>query len=123
MAAPIIDPLTTDLVTVTVATVGSAARIAACGEIDSSTAPELRKAIDLAFAGDLAELTVDLDQVTFLDSAGLCVLASAHRTAEERNVHMRVLASTRAVIRPLQITGLWQLLAVEQVEPGAGSAA
>lgn len=123
MAAPIIDPLTTDLVTVTVATVGSTARIAACGEIDSSTAPELRKAVDLAFAGDLSELTVDLDQVTFLDSAGLCVLASAHRTAEERDVHMRVLASTRAVIRPLQITGLWQLLAVEQVEPGAGSAA
>ncbi len=123
MAAPIIDPLPTDLVAVTITTVGSTVRIAACGEIDSSTAPELRKALDAAFDLPLTELTVDLDRVTFLDYAGLCVLASAHRIAEERNVHMRVLASNRAVIRPLQITGLWQLLAVEQVAPGAGSAA
>jgi anti-sigma B factor antagonist len=28
---------------------------------------------------------------------------------------MHVLASSRAVIRPLQITGLWQLLQAEQV--------
>ena len=28
---------------------------------------------------------------------------------------MRVLASSRAVIRPLQITGLWELLRAEQV--------
>ena len=28
---------------------------------------------------------------------------------------MRVLASSRAVIRPLQITGLWELLHAEQV--------
>jgi anti-sigma B factor antagonist len=34
-----------------------------------------------------------------------------------------VLASGRAVIRPLQITGLWDLLGAEQVEPGTGSAA
>jgi anti-sigma B factor antagonist len=33
---------------------------------------------------------------------------------------MRVLASSRAVIRPLEITGLWQLLDAERVEAGAG---
>ncbi len=71
----------------------------------------------------MREITIDLDGVTFLDSAGLCVLASAHRRAVARGLRLRVLASGRAVIRPLQITGLWTLLGAEQVEPGAGSAA
>jgi anti-sigma B factor antagonist len=34
-----------------------------------------------------------------------------------------VLASSRAVVRPLQITGLWQLLNAEQVEPSAADKA
>jgi anti-sigma B factor antagonist len=63
--------------------------------------------------------------VSFLDSAGLCVLAAAHNRCVSQDVRLRVLASSRAVVRPLQITGLWQLLHAEQVEPGdkAGSAA
>jgi anti-sigma B factor antagonist len=32
-------------------------------------------------------------------------------------VTLRVLASHRAVIRPLQITGLWDLFAAEQIPP------
>jgi anti-sigma B factor antagonist len=36
-----------------------------------------------------------------------------------QDVRLHVLASSRAVVRPLQITGLWQLLHAEQVEPGA----
>jgi anti-sigma B factor antagonist len=92
------------------------------GEVDSSTAPSLRAVVDSAFADRVRTLTVDLDGVTFLDSAGLCVLAAAHRRAAEDGVLLRVVASTRAVIRPLQITGLYDLLAVERVEPGAGAA-
>ncbi len=61
-------------------------------------------------------------QVTFLDSAGLCVLAATHRRAVERDVRMHVVAASRAVIRPLQITGLWSLLEASQVEPDAGVA-
>ena len=93
------------------------------GEVDSSTAPQLREVLDTAFADGVPTLTVDLDAVTFLDSAGLCVLAAAHRRAVELHVRLRVLASSRAVIRPLQITGLWDLLDAEQVEPGTAGLA
>jgi anti-sigma B factor antagonist len=116
-------PLTSDLVSIDVVGPPSTVHLTVAGEVDSSTAPALRSAVDAAFAGGARELTVDLDGVTFLDSAGLCVLAGAHRHATEAGVLLRVLASNRAVIRPLEITGLWQLLAVEQVRPGAGSAA
>ncbi|MGY1690448.1 STAS domain-containing protein [Geodermatophilus sp. SYSU D01105] len=111
------------LVSIDVATTTSAVRVTVAGEVDSSSAPSLRASVDEAFAAGADEITIDLDAVTFLDSAGLCVLAGAHRRADEAGVRLRVLASNRAVMRPLQITGLWELLAVEQVEPGAGSAA
>jgi anti-sigma B factor antagonist len=111
-----------DLVSIAVSGSSSLIRLTAAGEVDSSTAPLLRKHIDAILDGDVVELTIDLDGVTFLDSAGLCVLASAHRRAVERAVQMRVLASSRAVVRPLQITGLWDLLGVQQVAPGTGSA-
>lgn len=122
MTAPSTEP-TSDLVTIDVTESDGSARLTAKGEIDSSSAPTLRSRIDAVLDGDVQELTVDLDAVTFLDSAGLCVLAAAHRRAVRSGVRLRVLASSRAVIRPLQITGLWDLLRVVRVEPGAGSAA
>lgn len=120
-AAPF--PPVGDIVRFAVTSADSVVRITAVGEVDSSSAPLLRSELESALVGDPRELVVDLDGVTFLDSAGLSVLAGAHRTAAARDVRLRVLASGRAVIRPLQITGLWELLGAEQVEPGTGSAA
>jgi anti-sigma B factor antagonist len=107
-----------DLVSVALSTAGSAVVLAAAGEIDSTSAPVLRQHLDAVLDGEVQELTIDLGRVTFLDSAGLCVLANAHRRAVRQDVHMRVLASTRAVIRPLQITGLWDLLRADQTTEG-----
>ena len=119
MTAPALDPPAGDLVTIDVSVAGSATVVTAAGEIDSTTAPVLRERLETLLDGDVHEVTVDLGQVTFLDSAGLCVLATAHRRAVRQDVRLRVLASSRAVIRPLQITGLWDLLRAEQVTPGA----
>jgi anti-sigma B factor antagonist len=130
VTATYIDPQAGDLLSVAVSGSAPLVRLTAVGEIDSSSAPlirthldELLDDIDAHPDGGATEVTVDLDRVTFLDSAGLCVLAAAHRRAAALGVRLRVLASSRAVIRPLQITGLWDLLGVEQVEPGAGSVA
>ena len=120
-ATPIHRPAN-DLLTVELSEPAPSARVTVSGEIDSSSAPLLREQLDTLFEGALSELTIDLSAVTFLDSAGLCVLAAAHRRAGS-DVRLRVLASSRAVIRPLEITGLWQLLHAEQVGENAGSAA
>ena len=93
--------------------------VTATGEVDSTSSSLLRQRLDDLLDGDVREFTVDLVGVTFLDSAGLSVLASAHRRAVRQGVRMRVLASSRAVIRPLEITGLWQLLGAERVEAAA----
>lgn len=123
MTAASLDPSTNDLVTITVTGTESGVRVTVVGEVDSSSAPQLRAQLEAALGRGVAEVSVDLAGVTFLDSAGLCVLAAAHRRAGLLSVRLRVLAAGRAVVRPLQITGLWELLGAEQVEPGAGTTA
>jgi anti-sigma B factor antagonist len=115
VTAPSLDPSSSELVTIDVSGTGPVQTVTAVGEIDSTSAPILRQHLDALLDAGLDELTVDLRQVSFLDSAGLCALATAHRRAVRQNVRMRVLASSRAVIRPMQITGLWELLRAEQV--------
>jgi anti-sigma B factor antagonist len=114
VTASALDP-TGDLVTFDVSSAGASASVRASGEIDSTTAPLLSQHLTELLDSQVRELTVDLRAVSFLDSAGLCVLATAHRRAARQDVRMRVLASSRAVVRPLQITGLWDLLRAEQV--------
>jgi anti-sigma B factor antagonist len=112
-----------DLVRIALTGDETSVRLSAAGEIDSSSAPLLRGEIEAVLAGPVQQLVVDLDEVSFLDSAGLSALASAHRFAADRGVRLRVLASSRAVMRPLQITGLWDLLGAEQIAPGTGATA
>jgi anti-sigma B factor antagonist len=121
VTASSIDRLTTELVTVDITGTAPQLRLTVAGEIDSSSAPVVRQHLDTLLEGEVRELTIDLTAVTFLDSAGLCVLAAAHRRASAGQIELRVLASSRAVVRPLQITGLWQLLNAEQVEAGTAA--
>ncbi len=115
MTALFVEPAPDDLVALDVRRSEGSVCIVATGEIDSSSAPQFRRTLEtLLDEPDLSEIVVDLAGVTFLDSAGLCVLAAAHRRLKGRGMRLRVLASSRAVIRPLQITGLWDLLRVEQ---------
>jgi anti-sigma B factor antagonist len=108
-----------ELLTVELTRDAATARLTAVGEVDSSSAPVLRAQLDEALDAGATELTIDLTGVTFLDSAGLCVLAAAHRRATRSDIRLRVLASSRAVIRPMQITGLYDLLDVAPQESGA----
>src|SRR4051794_10304186 len=107
MTASSLDIGDTDLVRVEVLGDIPALRLAVTGEIDSSSAPTLSARLDDVFDKGATDLTVDLTGVTFLDSAGLCVLAAAHRRAVRSDVRLRVVAASRAVVRPMQITGLY----------------
>ncbi|RBY91016.1 STAS domain-containing protein [Blastococcus sp. TF02A-30] len=110
-----LEPPTSDLVTVDVLPDATGILVAVSGEVDSSSAPVLAHHLDTVLETSPAAVTVDLRGVTFLDSAGLSTLAMAHRRAEAAGGRVRVVASSRAVVRPLQITGLWDLLSAEQV--------
>ncbi len=90
-----------------------ACTVVVTGEVDHLTAPHLRDAL-LGVLGRPhlpRDVVVDLSRVTHLGAAGLTALAVAHRAAADggRVLHVRC-GTARAVIRPLQVTGLWQVL-------------
>ena len=82
------------------------------GEIDTLTAPQVSTALDELLAVADGDLAVDLDGVTFLASSGLGVLIHAAREAAGRRRTLHVVASNRAVLRPLEVTGSSQLFTI-----------
>lgn len=79
------------------------------GEIDTLTAPAFTDATAELMTGPDETLVIDLTGVRFLASSGLAVLITAAHRAEERGTRLRLVVSTRAVRRPLEITGTDQL--------------
>jgi len=88
------------------------------GEVDTFTAPLLRLCLDSqAERRDLRELVVDLEQVTFLGAAGVAALARAHRRCRRRGVRLVLrCAGRRRVLRPLQLTGLADLVPIDPAD-------
>ncbi|WP_148310976.1 STAS domain-containing protein [Nocardia brasiliensis] len=82
------------------------------GEIDVLTAPKLATAIDDAQTTDAPHgVIVDLSEVTFMASSGLTVLAAGAQP-NPRGTRLVVVASHPATLRPMQLTGLTDLLSV-----------
>jgi anti-sigma B factor antagonist len=102
-------PEVTALLSVTVSRGTSSAYITVVGEVDAYSARQLTAALG-AVTEVPQEVTVDLNGVTFLDSAGVHALAAAYRRASAVGARLQVVTSRRAVLRPLQLSGLWQLL-------------
>jgi anti-sigma B factor antagonist len=84
------------------------------GEIDMETAPVLREAIILGIGQTPGKPCVlDLTAVTFLGSAGLATLAEATQHAQALREPLRIVVdSNRPVIRPIQVSGLDDMLSL-----------
>jgi len=88
--------------------------VAVVGELDMESTPALEHAVMTALdeASGVACI-VDLTAVTFLGSAGLTALVNAANHAETRREPLRIVVDgNRPVIRPIQITGLDQVLSL-----------
>jgi anti-sigma B factor antagonist len=77
------------------------------GEIDTLTADDLERGCQQLLVAPSDVLVIDLSDVTFLASSGLAVLIRAAHKAGERR--LRLVTPSRAVRRPLEITGSDQL--------------
>lgn len=89
-------------------------RLAVAGEVDLSTCDVLGDTIrDAVTGGHLAELVVDLNEVTFLDSAGLAALVDGHNLAAELGVAYVVTPASSLVHDVLDMTGVRSVLGEE----------
>ena len=77
------------------------------GELDAATTPDLETAINDAAAS--AGIELDLEGVSFIDSSGLRTLVMARQSADERERTFTITASSKAVDRLLELTGLESL--------------
>ena len=84
---------------------GEAVVVEVAGDVDTTTAPALVQAADAALAQQPPVLVVDLSRVEFLASPGLTALLTIHRNAGSGTA-VRIVASGRATLRPIQLTGL-----------------
>jgi len=91
------------------------------GELDMLTAPILTEYVQEQFGRDAASgprtVVFDLTRVSFLGSAGLAVLAHAQTAAADRGDAVQIVATARAVLRPLEVTGLDKVLDVRPDMP------
>jgi anti-anti-sigma factor len=78
------------------------------GEIDAHTAPDLE--VRLASLGDGDDVTVDLHDVSFIDSSGLRVIITAHTALEAAGHQLKLPSPSAPVRRLMDITGLTEHL-------------
>jgi anti-sigma B factor antagonist len=80
--------------------------VAACGQLDLSTAWQLERELRRAEAADVDEILVDLSGLEFIDSVGMEVLIhSAARSHRDGN-RLMIKQGPRAVHRAFELSGL-----------------
>ena len=81
------------------------------GEIDISSAPQLRAEL-LMLLADAPRLVVDLSEVTLLDSSGLAALVFANRQATKAGKPFGLASPGATAARVLRVMGLDKHIAV-----------
>ena len=80
------------------------------GELDMSTAPQLRAALDQALERDPAELVLDLSRLRFMGSSGIAEACRLESRARERGVRAALAPGGGRVRRVFEVAGLTDLL-------------
>jgi anti-anti-sigma factor len=104
--------------TVAVELDGDTARLTMVGELtDAARRPLVREVTDLLLAQSaLHRIHLDLRGVPFVNSAGVAVLVQLQKLAAPRAIELVLVAPPPAVVRPLQLTGLWHRFTIHEAE-------
>jgi anti-sigma B factor antagonist len=95
---------------------GPLATLSATGEIDLATVGHLRTAFDDCLEQGAVDLTIDLDGVSYIDSAGLGFVVSAHKRVLANAGSLVVRCSQPRVLQLFEITRLTGLLTIVGTE-------
>lgn len=87
--------------------------VAAVGELDIASAPQLMDAVAGLGPPDTRVVAIDLSALTFIDSSGINALRSAVVAARERGVGAIVAAPSGQVQRVFELVRLGEILDLE----------
>ena len=112
-------PPDTGAVTVTVTRDGDGARVEVVGEVtDTARRPLVREVTDLLLdKAPLKRIELDLSRVSFLNSAGITALVQLQKLVQPRAIELVVVVEDTAVVRPLQLSGLWRRFTIVDRRP------
>jgi len=98
---------------------GDRATIQVAGEVDLATSPQLQAVlIDLVDQG-FHQLIVDLEQVSFLDCAGIGMLVNARCRVQTHGGSLKLVKPRPVVQRVLALTGMTTVLPLDPSFGGA----
>jgi anti-sigma B factor antagonist len=86
--------------------------VAARGEIDLFTAPELKRRLTELLDEDKTRLVLDLTETTFIDSTTLGVLIGAIKRLRQRDGRLVIVNVEPTIQRTFSITGLDQIFTI-----------
>jgi anti-sigma B factor antagonist len=84
------------------------------GELDLSSAPELKRLIDEFEAENADCLLIDLRDLEFMDSTGLAMMVSAGQAAQRNGHQLRLRAGSPPVQRLFELTGVLDRFTFEE---------
>jgi anti-anti-sigma factor len=91
---------------------GPEVRIHVAGELDLASVDVLRKALDGALAAGLGDVEVELSELTFCDSSGLCLLLTAQRNLKAAGRTLHLVNPAPGMLRLLELSDTRDLFEV-----------
>lgn len=88
-----------------------ALNVALEGRLDTTTAPELEESLKESFEG-VQDLTIDLEKLEYISSAGLRVLLFAQKTMNKQGA-MKVVKASDTIMEIFEVTGFSDILTIE----------
>jgi anti-anti-sigma factor len=85
---------------------GGRHRLRLVGELDIASAPALEATIEGICTASVRAITLDLRDLTFIDSSGLRAIISASKQCEKRASEFRLIPGQPQVQRLFELTGL-----------------
>lgn len=84
--------------------------LTAKGEVDISTAPQLREYLDGVYQEKKADILLHLDELTYIDSTGLGVIIGAYGRMQEKENRITLVNPKDNIKKLLSITSLDRIL-------------
>ena len=97
--------------TINTAKNGAELTICVAGRLDTTTAPDLEKALKESLDG-ITALTFDFEKLDYISSAGLRVLLSAQKTMAKQG-SMKIIHVNELVMEVFDVTGFADILTIE----------
>ncbi len=96
----------------------NALSVAVAGEIDMSNAPTVERQILQAIPNHLAEVTVDLSALDYIDSAGLRVLFTLGTRLKTLQIDLVLVVPTDSPVRRMiDLAGVAEIIPIKPAQP------